>query len=73
MPFTIVDLWAAASDAAYSSVFQLQLQLPVVYRQHNPGAIEMAAGEEDYAFGVKCPQVKFCCEAETSEDQNHFL
>lgn len=71
VPFSIVDLWAAAGDAAYNSVLQLQLQFPVVNRQHDPGAIEVATREEDYALRVKCPQVKFRCETGTSEEKKN--
>lgn len=62
-PLAVVDGGAAAGHPADRPVLQLQLQLPVVHRQHDPRAILVTSGEKDHALGVVGAEVKLCGKA----------
>lgn len=38
-PLAVIDDGPAAGDPAHCAILQLQLQLPMVHCQHNPGAV----------------------------------
>lgn len=64
VPLAVIDLRATARHSTHGSVFQLQLQFPMMHHQNNPGAVQVAAGEEDHALGVVGPEVKLRRESE---------
>lgn len=59
-PLAVVDHGPAAGHPADRAVLQLQLQLPVVHRQHDPRAVQVTSGEKDHPLGVVGSEVKFC-------------
>lgn len=62
-PLAVVDGGAAAGHPADGAVLQLQLQPPVVHRQHDPRAIQVPPRKKDHPLGVVGAEVKFCREA----------
>lgn len=67
MPLAVIDLRSTAGHSTHGSVFQLQLQLPMMHHQNNPGAVQVTTGEEDHALGVVGPEVKLCRESERKQ------
>ena len=57
-PLAVVDLGPAARHAAHQPVLQLQLQLPIMHRQDDPGTVQVTPGEEDDPFRIEGAEVK---------------
>lgn len=59
-PLAVVDFGSAAGNPADGAVLELQLQLAVVHRQHNPRAVLVTSGEKNDTLGIVGAEIKFC-------------